>query len=64
MQHIESAQHYTEGPFVTLTDGPLYVSQKKAHQYLFEIGQTTYQKLKNILMTDAYIKKLSLIKTY
>ena len=31
--------------------------QIKVHQWLFGIGQTTYWKLKNIFMTNGYIKK-------
>ena len=40
LQHVESAQRHIQGPSVTLTDGPLYISQKKTHQWLFRIGQT------------------------
>ena len=32
--------------------------QIKAHEWLFGKGQTTYSKLKNILMTNGYRKKL------
>ena len=38
--------------------------QIEAHRWLFGIGQTTYYKLKNILMTNGYRMKLSFMKTF